>query len=184
MESLRLLSELKKQFPPINFNVITIILNQNLEELIEIAQYVKSLGANSLQFQALLSNNLKMAERRKTPFWVSGERLEVLDDEIDKVIEFKKAHQHFIKNSVSNLALFKKYYRATLKPEDVKCCSADKTILVSNQGECTTCFSCYGDITKQNLREICERRERIEAQKRVGKCSWPCLLPCFCDYEL
>lgn len=74
----------------------------------------------------------------------------------------------------------KKYFRGTVNSGEVKCVSAHKTILISNHGEGTTCFSSYGDIKRRDLREILQDKERIRAQEKVKKCSWPCLLPCFC----
>jgi len=181
MEALHMLSALKKTHPRINFNVITIILSQNLEELSELANFVKSLNANSLQFQALLPNNLKMAERKKSIFWVPEERLPILAIAIDELIALKKGNPLFIKNSIENLSLIKKYYRGTLISDDTECLSAHKTILVSNQGTYTTCFSSYGDIQTQDLKDVLNSRKITQAQKEVKNCSWPCLLPCFCD---
>lgn len=181
MEGLELTSSLKNKEPQVNFNLITIILNQNLEEIRELAGYIKGLGANSLQFQPLLPNNLKMTERKLSEFWVSEERLPVLDEAIDKLIEFKKENPGFIKNSVGNLSLMKKYYRATLTSADVKCHSAYDTILISNQGTCATCFSCYGNIRNSGLKQVLLSKDIISARSKVKGCSWPCLLPCFCD---
>jgi MoaA/NifB/PqqE/SkfB family radical SAM enzyme len=178
------LALLKRKIPEINFNVITIILNQNLEELLDVANYILSSKANSLQFQAFLPNNLRMAERKKSQFWVPQERLQILDQAIDKLISFKKSNAKFIKNSVSNFSLMKKYYRGTLGNKDVECGSIGKTILISNKGVCTTCFSPYGDIKNKNLIEVIQSKEAMNAKEEVGKCVWPCLLPCFCDYEL
>jgi len=181
VESLRTLSLLKKDYSQINFNVITIILNQNLEELLDLAIFIKSLGTNSLQFQVLLPNNLRMVERKKSIFWISEDRLPILDKIIDKLIEFKEENPLFVRNSINNLSSVKKYFRGRVNSNDVKCASADKTILISNQGESTTCFSSYGDIKRKDLREILQGKEIIKAQEKVKKCSWPCLLPCFCD---
>ena len=181
MESLHMLSSLKKETPQINFNVITIILNQNLEELPDLADFVKSIGVNSLQFQVLLPNNLKMAERKKSSFWVTEERWPILDVTIDRLTALKKENPQFIKNSVDNLSLVKKYYRGTLIPDDIKCLSAYKTILASNQGTYTTCFSPYGDIQTQDLKDVLNSKKIAQAQEKVKSCSWPCLLPCFCD---
>lgn len=180
-EALDKLSSLKRQYNQINFNIITIILNHNLEELLDLATFVKSLDANSLQFQALLSNNLKMMERKRSYFWVNEDRLPILDKALDGLIEFKKNYPQFIRNSINNLLLIKKYYRRTIAHTDVVCFSADKTILISNQGECATCFSSYGDIKADDFRNILMNKKLIDAQEKVKKCSWPCLLPCFCD---
>lgn len=182
--SLKALSLIKKEYPQINFNVITIIFDGNLEELLDISNFIKELGANSLQFQVLLPNNLRMAERTKSPFWVNKDRLPVLDGTIDKLAEFKNKNPQLIKNSIENLSLMKKYYRGTLTSDDVKCLSAYETILISNSGECTTCFCCYGDIKKQDLRNILGGEKIIKAQETVERCHYPCLLPCFCDRRL
>jgi len=179
--ALKLLSLIKKENPQINFNVISIILNQNLEELPELARYIKSTGANSLQFQVLLSNNLRMSERRQSDFWVSGERLALLDLTIDKLVSFKEENPDFVRNSIKNLELAKKYYRGILTSADVQCVSARDTVLVSNQGDCTTCFSAYGDMKNNKLEDILKQEKIAKSRQMVGNCRWPCLLPCFCD---
>ena len=181
MKGLESLSLLKKKHPRVNFGIIAIILNQNLEELPDLAFFARSLGANFLQYQPLLPNNLKMAERKGSPFWVTEERLPVLDDAISRLIEFKKIQPTFIKNSAQNLSLIRKYYRGAVTSNDVRCASARETVLMSNQVKCSTCFSSYGDMKRQDLKDVFRGRDRIRAQERVGKCSWPCLLPCFCD---
>ena len=181
IEGLNMLSSLKKEHPQVNFNIIAIILGQNLEELLDLANFIKSLNVNSLQFQALLPSNLRMAERKKSPFWICEERLPILDKVIDKLIKFKEENPQFMKNSINNLSLVKRYFRGTLNSNDIKCASAFKTILISNQGSCTTCFSSYGDIRKSTLKEIVESKEIVKAREKVKHCPWPCLLPCFCD---
>jgi MoaA/NifB/PqqE/SkfB family radical SAM enzyme/GT2 family glycosyltransferase len=183
VRSLEAISLMKKEHPQINFNVITIIFNQNLEELPGLAKFIKSLGANSLQFQVLLPNNLRMAQRKSSPFWIPKDRLSLLDEAIGKLIEFKKENAEFVRNSINNLLLVKKYYRGTISGDEVNCFSAESTILVSNRGECTTCFSCYGDIRRQDLRSIIFSKERTKAKDMVKNCPWPCLLPCFCDMQ-
>lgn len=181
VRGLELLALLKRDNPQINFAVITIILNQNLEELPDLAMFIKSLAVNSLQFQVLLSNNLRMAQRKGSDFWVSPDRLGILDETIGRLIAIKQREPLFIKNSIDNLSFVKRYFRGTLSCEDVRCVSADRTVLISNQGKSTTCFSAYGDIKKQDLGVIFRNQKIIRAQEEVKKCPSPCLLPCFCD---
>jgi len=180
--SLKRLSQLKKIHPEINFNTISIILNENLEELLELAVFLKSLNVNSIQFQPLLSNNLIMKERdRAGKYWIPRERLAVLDAAIDKLLEFKKDNYSLVRNSENNLRLAKKYFRGRLSRGDIKCLYAAKTVLVANNGDVTTCFESYGNIRKEPLRKIFESKKGAQARKRVGECKKPCLLPCFCD---
>ncbi len=181
VEGLGVLSCLKKSNSQVKFNVITIILNHNLEELADIAAFVESLGADSLQFQALLPNNLRMNERKKSEFWVLKDRLNILDDSLSKLIELKKEKPDFIKNSITNLLLMRDYYCNRLLPENAKCLSADRTILVANDGKCRTCFSVYGSLKNTLLKDVLMSKEIIQARNQVKRCAWPCLLPCFCD---
>lgn len=181
MSVLQKLSSIKKEHPQINFNVTSIILNQNLEELLDLALFIRSLRANSMQFQPLLTNNVAMPEKGNSALWIPTERLAVLDRAIDDLISFKKENQGFIRNSVRNLSLIKKYYRKTITHRDVRCSSGQSTVLITNQGICTTCFSPYGNVKEINLARIMKGRERIIAHKRARRCSSPCLLTCFCD---
>jgi MoaA/NifB/PqqE/SkfB family radical SAM enzyme len=176
------LSELKKKYPNINFNSISIILNENLEELLDLAVFLKSLNINSIQFQPLLSNNLIMKERKKgSKYWIPPERLAALDKTIDSLIEFKRNNPLLVRNSENNLRLIKRYFRANLDQKDVRCLYATKTMLIANTAEVTTCFQSYGNIRKNSLREIYASKDCRQARNRVKACKHPCLLPCFCD---
>lgn len=181
MECLHKLSELKKVYPDVNFNIITIIMNRNLEELAEIAKQMKKLNVNSLQFQSILSNNLKMQERNLSEFWIEQDSLGLLNNAVESIIKLKKEYPGFIKNSVENLMLMNKYFSADLKAVDARCSSASKTMLICNQGLATTCFLPYGDFNKENIEDILAGKKIVSARKSVEKCPWPCLLPCFCD---
>ena len=178
----RALSELKKNYPHINFNSISIILNENLGELTDLAIFLKSLNVNSIQFQPLLSNNLIMKERKSgIKYWIPPDRFFVLDRTIDSLIEFKRHNPLLVRNSENNLRLAKKYFRGNLTQSDVKCLYADKTMLIANNGEVTTCFESYGNVRKNSLREIYASQGNQQARLRVKACKNPCLLPCFCD---
>jgi len=183
LESLKLLSNLKQNSPQINFQVITIIFNHNLAEIPQLLSYLKKLNINSLQFQPLLSNNLKLTERKKNEFWIEQKDMPLLQKTLDVLIAEKVKEPSFIKNSITNLALMKKYYQKNITSRDIKCLAASQTMLISNQGQCTTCFLSYGDITKQSLKEILQNKKIRQAEKELKKCLAPCLLPCFCDMQ-
>ncbi len=183
VRGLKILSSLKKEHPSVNFNVISIILNRNLEELSGLLDFLKSLDVNSIQLQPLLANNLVMKERTtQTPYWIPQERLPLLDKTIDAVIGFKRENKKLLRNSEANLALVKKYFRGRLSRRDVRCRYVSKAMLISSFGEATTCFDCYGDVRKRTLESIYLSREAAKAKSRVLNCAKPCLLPCFCDY--
>lgn len=180
--ALKKLFQLKIRYPNINFNSISIILNENLEELLDLVVFLKSLNVNSIQLQPLLANNLVMKERGEgAKYWIPRERLHLLDSVIDKLVEFKKNNHLLVRNSENNLRLAKKYFRGHLSQEDVKCLYATKSVLVANNGDVTTCFESYGNIRMGSLRSIFESKKCAQARKRVSECKNPCLLPCFTD---
>ncbi|MCM8774478.1 MAG: glycosyltransferase [Candidatus Omnitrophica bacterium] len=179
---LRLLSGFKVKYPNINFNVISIILNENLEELLNLAKFMQSLNVNSIQFQPLLVNNLIMRERSgNAKYWVPPERIPKLDEVIDSLIEFKKQNFYFVRNSENNLRLVKKYFRGTLTNREVRCLYGVKTMLIANNGDITTCFDCYGNTRNSSLKEVWFSERAAYARDRVKNCKHPCLLPCFVD---
>jgi MoaA/NifB/PqqE/SkfB family radical SAM enzyme/glycosyltransferase involved in cell wall biosynthesis len=181
-QALKKIAELKKAWPSLNFNVISIVLNENLEELLSLAHFLKSCDVNSIQFQPLLSNNLVMRERSQHGrYWISRERWGVLDRVMEDLAAFKRQHPAFVRNSENNLRLIKKYFRGMLAPGDVKCLYATRTLLIASNGDVTTCLSRYGNVRQQPLKKIYFSREAREAREAVGGCKSPCLLPCFCD---
>lgn len=183
LAGLRSLSKLKEQHRNINFNTISIILNDNLEELPALAEFLKSLQVNSIQFQPLLANNLAMQQRDgRVRFWVPESRLGVLDKSIEQLIDFKRANPGLVLNSEDNLRLIKKYFRSTLAQGEVSCAGATKTMLIADSGQVTTCFGAYGDARKDSLRKIFASGQAAKIRERVKNCQSPCLLPCFCDY--
>lgn len=179
---LKILSELKKTYPDINFNIISIILNENLEELLPLANLLKSFKVSSIQFQPLLSNNLIMKERKESiKYWIPKERLPVLDKTVDGLVEFKRNNFQLVRNSENNLRLAKKYFRGILTQDEIKCLYGAKTMLIANNGNATTCFDSYGNVREASLKDIFYSDLAERARENVKRCKHPCLLPCFCD---
>lgn len=176
--ALNQLSKMKENYPNINFNLISIVLNENLEELFPLAKFFKELNVNSIQFQPLLANNLIMKERsQRVKYWIPKERLPVLDSAIESLIAFKKANDSLVRNSLNNLHLIKKYFRGLLTKQDVKCLYATKTMLIASNGDVTTCFDCYGNIRRNSLQEIFNSKVAEYSRKKVAECSNPACFP-------
>ncbi|GEM_PF-611489 len=180
--ALRILSELKQEYPDINFNVISIILNENLEELLPLAEFLKTLNVNSIQFQPLLANNMILKERSsRVKYWIDEDRVEVLDKTVDRLIIFRRDNPKLVLNSENNLRLVKKYFRGALTQDDVKCLYAVKTMLIANTGDATTCFGAYSNAKKNKLKQIWDSKAIERARESVRHCKKPCLLPCFTE---
>jgi MoaA/NifB/PqqE/SkfB family radical SAM enzyme/glycosyltransferase involved in cell wall biosynthesis len=182
LNAFKVLSAHKQRYPGLNFNSISIILNENLEELAALARALKALNVNSIQFQPLLANNLVMKQRaNNVKYWIPADRLPALDRAVDQLLEFKRENPGLVVNSERNLTLVKKYFRGQLRPSDIRCLYGARTMLIANNGLVTTCLGAYGDIRARGIRRIFESAESEEARKKVSQCKSPCLLPCFTD---
>lgn len=180
----KILSNMKINHPDINYNSITIVLNDNLEELLSLLNLLKEFKVNSIQLQSFLPNNLKLNKRKtKSSYWVQSERFHLLDSTIDKIIEFKKNNPNLLVNSIDNLQLMKKYFRDELCERDVSCSAATKTMLISREGHVVACNMSYGNIKNSKLEDIWYSKDAKKVRLHVKKCKKPCLLPCFTDNQ-
>ncbi|MBC8495061.1 glycosyltransferase [archaeon] len=173
---------LKKEYPQINYNSISIILNNNLEELEWLVKILKNFNVNSIQFQPLLANNLTMHERKENSMWIPNERLELLDKNINILKKLKQKNPKLISNSEEELELVKKYFRKQLTKKYVGCYAASKTMLVSNDGNITACKTAYGNINTP-IENVWRSKKAEKARKLVAACDEPCLLPCFVEVK-
>ncbi|MBU1269030.1 MAG: glycosyltransferase [Nanoarchaeota archaeon] len=180
MNTLKRLNALKEDYPNMNYGTISIIMNNNLEELEELARTMIGLKANSVQFQPLLANNLAMYKREESKFWIPNNRLKVLENTIKNLKNMKKEHPQIISNSQRELELVKKYFQNKLTANDVCCLAATKTMLVSNDGNITACKTAYGNI-KNKLEHVWHSKKAEKTRILVLECEEPCLLPCFVE---
>lgn len=185
--ALKKLSRLKKSFADVDFNVITIVCRDNLAELVDIASYVYKLGANTIQFQCMLPNNMVLSERKSNRFTLSTENeRKLLREAIDNLCEIKRQYPDFIVNTEFNLEQFEDYYFGSdeTNADEVVCFSSDRTILIATDGSYSSCFGSYGNIRSDSLKDVLSSKARKkQAKKTKRKCKKPCVLPCFCDVK-
>jgi MoaA/NifB/PqqE/SkfB family radical SAM enzyme len=176
------LSRLKDIHPDVRVMVISIIMDRNLEEFLELLYFLKSLKVDQIQIQPILDNNLFLHQRDSVSrYWVSSKRLSLLEKTISDIIIFKRQNPLLLINSEHNLELIKKYYRRELSAQDVNCGRGIRDMLISNNGEVTTCFDSLGNVREAPLIKIWSSPMRITVQDKVRKCATPCLLPCFVE---
>lgn len=54
-------------------------------------------------------------------------------------------------------------------------------MLISNNGDVTTCFDSLGNIRNNSLNKIWNSKEAEIAREKVRNCPTPCILPCFVE---
>ena len=159
-------------------NVNTVIMNNNLNELLNIAYLCKSIGIKSINFAPVLLDNTNRYSEEEKNFWIPGERISYLDKQIDKLIEYKKEHG-LITTPEYKLQLYKKYFRNRNSIKKNKCLAGYIWIRINQHGICDYCLGKgVGDIRTQSIKEIWKSKESYEARKIFKSCKKPCLQAC------
>jgi MoaA/NifB/PqqE/SkfB family radical SAM enzyme len=183
--TLERLAGLKRDYPRMYIEVISIIMNHNLEELGSIISLVRELNVNALQFQPLLQSNLVLNARHQgTPLWIPASRLPILDEALDGIIDFRRKGDDFISNSLSSLELMRKYFRRELRNDDIKCFALYKSMLIATNGDLTACNANYGNVRRGEIQSWWRSDRAWRSRMTIKKCTSPCILPCFSDASL
>lgn len=188
--NIELLNEQKKQsgrdFPKI-VSVCTIMAG-NLEELPAIVRFCRGIGIERLLFQPVVANNIDQTQRQNVfPGFEHPETYAKLDKSIDWLISHKKeskANFDFIGNSIRHLNLIKKYFRGKVSPRSLPCYAGYNRVQIVQEGKLYFCVNQkkydanFGDIKKDNLKDLWYSSRAKFYRKLIRKCSFPCLQWC------
>lgn len=182
----RLKNESQKNHP--RLIAVCTVMDENLEELLDIVALAKSIGMEKIFFQPVVADNTDQTQRRPgAPGFVAPERFALLDEAIDKLLAHKKGSEEnfdFIANSCEKLALIKKYFRGTLKPEESLCYAGYNRFQVIQEGKAYFCVNqqkfeaTFGDIAKDRLKKLWYSPRAHFYRKLIKKCPVPCLQGC------
>lgn len=185
----QLKKDMKKESPRIS--AVCTIMNDNLEELPEVASLCKKLGIERIIFQPVVSNNIDQTRRESDSAGaIPSERFGLMDQMLDKLISCKKEsirNFELIANNTGNLKLIKKYFRGTVKPWDSTCYAGYNRLQVVQEGKVYFCVSQegreanFGDITKDSMKDLWLSQEAKSYRKLIRNCKLPCLQ--WCSYR-
>ena len=175
-------------------NVNTLITRDNLDQLVEMAELARELGASKIQFLNLFDHG---EAARKSRLWIRRQDLPALDAAIDRLVA------HFREgstdggdggfgpvNSLEDLALVKKYYRGQIKPVDAPCYVGHKELYLNVNGDGLMCDGrldftngSFGNARRQPLREMWTSPAARAMRRRVAACRKACLQDCYLRRE-
>lgn len=184
----KLKKDLDKESPRIS--AVCTIMDDNLEELQDVVCLCKKLGIEKIIFQPVVSKNIDQTKRESNSAGtIPLERFGLMDTMIDKLINCKKeslSNFELIANSTVNLQLIKKYFRGTVKPQELKCYAGYNRLQIVQEGKVYFCVSQegreanFGDIVKDSIRDLWFSKEAQSYRKMIRKCKFPCLQWCSC----
>lgn len=182
ISAIKLVNELRnKHNSKLSLGIASTVMDHNLEDLPRLLSVADGLNVDVINFQPLLKNNANTLDRGDTIFWVSCQRLPVLDEVIKKIKSFKGKHTSVYEEP--DLMLLSKYYRRSLLLSDWKCFGGYKTIFIcvgDNKAPLVyTCHGICGSLKEKSIKDCWMSAEAKRLRENVKKCKNPCLQSCY-----
>ncbi len=182
VDALRYLVEFKKKYgrgPQIS--VWTTIMKENVSELFDIAPLVRDIGVECLVYHPVIVAQDDMQNTSPdAPFWIRGDNIKVLEEQIDKIVEY--SNEHSLIAFLHDPYLWIKYFEGTLTREDWKC-NPFVFINIGPDAEIRSCGNSFGNVKNSSLNNCLYTREAFRARGIMKACQKPCLQTCWARPE-
>lgn len=155
----------------------TVITNENLDELIALTDMARNHNS-VIWFQAYDTGGIS-AKGKKDPLWIPEDRLNKLNEIIDKIIVIKRREKSVIGNPTKELKSIKTYFK-NYNIERNECYAAFDNISIDSFGNVLPCWhwKSVGNIKDKDIRSIWNSDIYRKAIIDMQKCDNPCLLNC------
>lgn len=158
-------------------SVWTTIMKENVEELYEMIPLVRGLGVECLVYHPVIVNQDDMQNTIKSGcFWVTGEGIEILKQQIDKIVNYQK--KDGLVAFLHDPYLWLGYFQGTLTKKEWKC-NPFVFIDIGPDGFVRSCGPAFGNIKEMSLSACLETKEAKRARERMQRCQKPCLQTCW-----
>jgi MoaA/NifB/PqqE/SkfB family radical SAM enzyme len=177
--------------PRTNIAINTIILKQNMRELVQMAHWVDSderivshyFMAVMRPFGSNLDLNWYQTERAKLLF---PDDYRAVEEQLNTLIQMKRAGKTKIENSIKHLEVFKSYFKEPTKfIKHYGCNLHDYAINVNATGDAYLCFFMekLGNIKEKTPQELWYSAEAEQVRTKMRTCKNNCELIFNCYYE-
>ncbi len=161
-----------------NANVSTIMMKPNLDELVDMAWWVKETGLATFTVQPILQNFGEPYNAKwylTSPLWPDD--YEKVCGVIEELRAFRKRHW-VVGNHDSQLTMMKFYFKNPEIQPPEPCGAGKAEIDIDPTGKMGLCFNLdfVGDLTKQQPDEVFESDEAYKRREEIYHCSRNCYL--------
>jgi len=158
--------------------IAAVVMNQNLEELIPLAQLAVQTRL-PVKYQPVVVWDLRPYTQnraaRESSLWIPPDRLGLLDEVMDGLIEFKTQYRT-INNPIEMLEQMKAYFRGTFD----RACIAGGSMALDSDGALLPCWY-WGPVENVRggrLREAWASSALADEFSRMADCPNKCMLNC------
>ena len=184
--TVKAIGELARRRTHLMMSLATVVVQQNLDQLLRIVDFVRDNGLYTVNFQPLFAN----FGRDYDPDWYKTspyfpKDIEKLHDIIDQLIEIRTS-EWLVGNTVDQLNMMKVYFANPNEDDRVVCKAGERDIAFDPYGDMKMCFwlDPVGNISSESTKMTYLGREARERRKQVRTCTRNCnLLNCNFDKE-
>ena len=156
----------------IYIGVTFVWMEDNFEQVVDLVKMAEEMNFYNVSIMPVLVTNTNAKKRSSKPV-VSQKYLDLTDEIIEELIEFKKRNGLLI-NSEESLKLYKKYfYNERIKRK--MCHVGFIGPNVTDDGEVFICEHLIGNVADEGIKDIWHSKQCGEARKKTSKCEKPCL---------
>lgn len=181
------IGHLRRESQSLVITINTVILEQNLDEIIGLVDWVEGREINGIIFQAVSMPNNIAYDR----YWFKNDfsflwpkNRQKIEQVIDELIYRKQAGGKIV-NSVSQLRCFKSYFSNPEAAMEGMHCEVDRVLKINDVGDIRFCdFSQpVGNVKTEHLQEILTSKLAESERRKAYACKQPChlLINCFHD---
>jgi MoaA/NifB/PqqE/SkfB family radical SAM enzyme len=162
-------------------SVWTTIMKENVDELFDMVSLAKDLGVECLVFHPVVVAQDDMQNTSPhAPFWIRDEKLVVLKEQIDKIVEYK--NKHGLVAFLHDPYLWIEHFKGVLTKKQWKC-NPFVFLNIGPDGEVRSCGSSFGNIAEGGLDKCLTSPEADKARGTMKQCQKPCLQTCWAHPE-
>ena len=162
-------------------SVWTTIMKENVVELSDIISLVKDLGVECLVYHPVI---VAQDDMQKTsadaPFWISKERLNILKEQIDKILDYKM--KNGLVAFLHDPYLWIKYFETSLTKDNWKC-NPFVFLNIGPDAEVRSCGASFGNLKEMSLNDCLLAQDAFQSRKLMKACPKPCLQTCWAHPE-
>jgi len=162
-------------------SVWTTIMKENVGELFDIVSLVKDLGVECLVYHPVI---VAQDDMQKTspdaPFWISKERLNILKDQIGKILDYKM--KNGLVAFLHDPYLWINYFETSLTKDNWKC-NPFVFLNIGPDAEVRSCGASFGNLKDMSLDDCLLSQDAFQARRLMKACPKPCLQTCWAHPE-
>jgi len=183
-----------KQGNNFRLHINTVVMKRNFRQVVAIAQIAKRFNANVF-YQPVgipqvypLNNGTLSPSAGVEQFVINGDEMGPLEQEIEKLIGFKKRHGAVgsLIWQLSNIVGYYQSLEAERPPLKFKCYAGFNTIHIESDGEFGSCIfmPSVGNIQNISLKRAWLSEAYNEQRRLIKQCTRPCELNCYYPISL